>query len=200
MKILIIGASGTIGKAVTEKLKANHEVTTANHNSGDYQVDLGNKASITALFEQVGPVDAVISTTGMAQFGPLVQLSDADYQLGLNNKLMGQVNVVRIGKAYLTEGGSVTLTSGFLAQNPMPGSISLSMVNGALEGFVRAAALELGESLRVNTVSPVFVTETAQAMGMGTEGTLSAEQTANAYQASIEGNMTGQILDVRDYV
>ncbi len=200
MKILIIGASGTIGKAVTEKLKANHEVITANHNSGDYQVDLGSKASITAMFEQVGPVDAVISTTGMAQFGTLEQLSDADYQLGLDNKLMGQVNLVRIGKAYLSEGGSVTLTSGFLAQNPMPGSISLSMVNGALEGFVRAAALELGESLRVNTVSPVFVTETAQAMGMGTEGTLSAEQTANAYQASIEGNMTGQILDVRDYV
>ncbi len=200
MKILIIGASGTIGKAVTEKLKADHEVITANHNSGDYQVDLGNKDSITALFEQVGPVDAVISTTGMAQFGTLEQLSDADYQLGLDNKLMGQVNLVRIGKAYLTKGGSVTLTSGFLAQNPMPGSISLSMVNGALEGFVRAAALELGESLRVNTVSPVFVTETAQAMGMGTEGTLSAEQTANAYQASIEGNMTGQTLDVRNYV
>ncbi|GAA4651173.1 short chain dehydrogenase [Kistimonas scapharcae] len=200
MKILIIGASGTIGKAVTEKLKANHEVITANHNSGDHQVDLGSKASITALFEQVGPVDAVISTTGMARFGTLEQLSDADYQLGLDNKLMGQVNLVRIGKAYLSEGGSVTLTSGFLAQNPMPGSISLSTVNGALEGFVRAAALELGESLRVNTVSPVFVTETAQAMGMGTEGTLPAEQTANAYQASIEGNMTGQILDVRDYV
>ncbi|OQX35674.1 MAG: short chain dehydrogenase [Oceanospirillales bacterium LUC14_002_19_P2] len=200
MKILIIGASGTIGKAVTERLKADHQVITANHNSGDYQVDLGNKTSITALFEQVGPVDAVISTTGMAQFGTLEQLSDADYQLGLDNKLMGQVNLVRIGKAYLNKGGSVTLTSGFLAQNPMPGSISLSMVNGALEGFVRAAALELGEPLRVNTVSPVFVTETAQAMGMGTEGTLSAAQTANAYQASIEGKMTGQILDVRDYV
>ena len=113
---------------------------------------------------------------------------------------MGQVNLVRIGKAFIKEGGSVTLTSGFLAHNPMPGSISLSMVNAALEGFVRAAALELGDSLRVNTVSPVFVTETAQAMGMGTEGTLSAEQTANAYQASTEGSMTGQILDVREFV
>lgn len=201
MKILLIGSTGTIGSAVNQLLsERGHTVIGANYGVGDYQIDLSNKASITALFAQVGKIDAIVSTAGLSQFGPLLALSDTDFMLGLNNKLMGQVNLLREGVHYLNDGGSITLTSGMLAHTPMPGSAAISPVNAAVEGFVRAAALELPRGLRINAASPVFVTETAAAMGMDTSQTLSAATTAKTYLASVEGGMSGQVLDARDYV
>lgn len=200
-KILLIGSTGTIGSAVSELLRQQgHTVIGANYQEGGYRVDLSDKASITALFEQVGKVDAIVSTAGLARFGSLTTLTDADFALGVTNKLMGQVNLVREGLAYLNDGGSITLTSGMLAHTPMPGSAAISPVNAGVEGFVRAAALELPRGLRINAASPVFVTETAAAMGMDTRHTLSAATTAKTYLASVEGGMTGMVLDARDYV
>ncbi|HDY8071834.1 TPA: short chain dehydrogenase [Vibrio vulnificus] len=194
MKVLIIGATGTIGQAVTEKL-ANHELILAGFDSGDVQVDLGDKASIQHMFETVGKIDAIVSTAGVANFGPLAMQSDDDYALALNNKLMGQVNLVRVGKDYVNQGGSITLTSGILSRHPMAGSASVSMVNGALESFVKAAALEL-ERLRVNVVAPAFVKETMAKMGMDSTHGISASDTAKTYVAAVEGDMTGKTLDV----
>ncbi|MBI3283660.1 MAG: short chain dehydrogenase [Burkholderiales bacterium] len=200
MKILLIGSNGTIGAAVQQRLiESGHNVIGANYQAGDHQVDLSDKASIAALFERVGRIDAVVSSAGQSQFGPLLGLNDADFALGLDNKLMGQVNLLRIGVPYLNDGGSITLTSGALAHSPMPGSAAISPVNAAVEGFVRAAALELPRGLRVNAASPVFVTETALAMGMDTSHTLSAATTAKTYLASVTGDMTGQVLDARAY-
>lgn len=152
------------------------------------------------MFEQVGKVDAIVCAAGQAKFGALSALSDDDFKLGLDSKFMGQVNLVRLGTSYLNDGGSITLTSGVLAQSPMPGSAAVSPINAAVEGFVRAAALELPHGLRINVASPVFVTETAVAMGMGPDNTVSTVNTAKTYLASIDGDMTGQTLDVRDYV
>lgn len=200
MKILLIGSTGTIGSAVSKLLsERGHIVIGASHSTGDYRVDLSNKATIAALFKQVGQIDAIVSTAGLAQFGSLTTLTDADFALGLNNKLMGQINLVREGLDYLNDGGSITLTSGVLAHSPMPGSVAISPVNAAVEGFIRAAALEMPRGLRINAASPVFVTETATAMGMDTSHTLSAVTTAKTYLASVEGNMKGQVLDARDY-
>lgn len=198
--ILVIGSSGTIGSAVSALLvQQGHRVIGANHGAGEYRIDLADKASIAALFERVGQLDAVVSTAGLASFGALSALSDADFALGLANKLMGQINLLREGLAYLKDGGSITLTSGMLAHSPMPGSAAISPVNAAVEGFVRAAALELPRGIRINAANPVFVTETALAMGMGPEGTLSAATTAKTYAASVEGSMNGSVLDARDY-
>lgn len=199
MKILLIGATGTIGKAVAERMGNEHEVIAAGSTSGDVIVDLGNPESIKSMFRQVDEVDAVISTAGQANFGPLDQQTDDDYQLALNNKLMGQVNLVRIGRDYINQGGSITLTSGVLSRRPMPGSASISMVNGALESFVKAAALELNK-LRLNVVAPVFVKETMEMMGMDSAGGVSAADTAKAYTAAVTGTMHGETLDVPDYV
>ena len=199
MKILIVGASGTIGKAVFENLKEQHEVLTANFNSGDVQVDLSSKESIQAMFNQTGPVDAVISVAGLAQFGALVEQKDDDYQLALNNKLMGQVNLLRYGRSFINSGGSVTLTSGILSRQPLPGSASVAMANGALESFVRAAALEL-ENMRINVVAPAFVKETMEMMGMDSSTGISAVDTAKAYRVALEGDMHGETLDVTDYI
>ncbi|WP_036817621.1 short chain dehydrogenase, partial [Photobacterium sanctipauli] len=147
----------------------------------------------------VGKVDAVVSTAGQASFAPLQALTDDDYQLALQNKLMGQVNLVRIGRDYVTEGGSITLTSGVLSRQPMPGSAAISMVNGALESYVKAAALELNQ-LKLNVVAPVFVKETMAMMGMDTEGGVSASDTAKAYVVAVEGDMHGQTLDITHYI
>ncbi|WP_028470060.1 short chain dehydrogenase [Neptunomonas japonica] len=199
MKVLIIGASGTIGSNVADALSSEHEIIRANYNSGDVQVDIGNPESISAMFTKIGNVDAVISTAGLANFAPLDALQDSDYQLALNNKLMGQVNLVRIGKAFINQEGSITLTSGILSRQPMPGSTAISMANGALESFAKAAALET-ENFRVNIVAPAFVKETMEMMGMDSAYGVSAKDTAKAYVAAVTGSDHGKTLDVPDYV
>jgi NAD(P)-dependent dehydrogenase (short-subunit alcohol dehydrogenase family) len=139
-------------------------------------------------------VDAIVAAAGQAAFRPLGELSDADFVLSLGNKLMGQVNVVRLGLASVVDNGSITLTSGNLAQRPAPGTAAISLVNAGLEGFARAAALEAPRGIRVNVVSPPGVTETSQARGRPTAGNLSAAVVARAYVESVEGQMSGQVI------
>ena len=199
MKIILIGATGTIGQKVHERLQENHEVIPVGFKDGDYQVDIADKISIQNLFDQVGKVDAVISTTGLSAFGALDELTDEQFSLGWNNKLMGQINILRVGQSFVREGGVILLTSGMLANEPIPGSASTSAANGALNSFVNAASVELGDKLRVNAVSPIFVKETMEMMGMDSSDGMSAADTAKAYQAALEGSMTGEVIDVRNY-
>lgn len=198
MKILLIGATGTIGAKVYERLSQKHKVISVGYKDGDYQVDLANKASIQKLFELVGNIDAVISTTGLAHFAALNELTDEQFSLGWNNKLMGQINILRVGQSFVRDGGLILLTSGMLANEPMPGSASVSAVNGAINAFVKAAALELGDRLRINAVSPIFVKETMDMMGMDSASGMSAADTATAYEVALEGTMSGEVIDVRD--
>ena len=143
MKMVVIGATGTIGAQVVDALSAKkHEVIRASRN-GDTEVNLDDPATIRALFETVKDVDALVSCAGNAAFKPFSQLTDADYQLGVRSKLMGQVSAARIACEHLRDGGSITLTTGTLAMHPIRGSASVSLVNAGLDGFVRAAALEM---------------------------------------------------------
>jgi NAD(P)-dependent dehydrogenase (short-subunit alcohol dehydrogenase family) len=199
MKVLVVGGTGTIGAAVVEALSSAHDVVVAGHSSGDHRVDIASEDSIRQLFAQVGRVDAVVSCAGNAAFRPLEELTDADFELSLGNKLMGQVDLVRIGMASVRDGGSFTLTSGVLAEEPMPGSVAISLVNAGLEGFTRAAALEAPRGIRVNVVSPPWVSETLESMGQDPAGGLPAAVVARAYRASVDGEQTGQVLDARAY-
>ena len=196
MKILVIGATGTIGAAIAHALEAQHEVLRASHSHSPLTVDLADQASIKRLYAAVGPVDAVVSAAGQAAFRPLLALSDADYTLGLTNKLMGQINLVRLGVELVRDGGSFTLTSGILSRQPMPGGAAISMVNAGLEGFVRSAALELPRGIRINVVAPGWVTETLLAMKMDPSSGVPAAHVAKTYLKCVEGASTGQILDV----
>lgn len=200
MKIVIIGSTGTIGRHVVKLLSRDHEIVKVALRDADFQADIKSKASIERLFQEVRPFDAVVSAAGIAKFGTLDELTEEDYTFGLMDKLMGQVKLVLIGRNYINDEGSFTLTSGMLSQNPIPGSSSVSMVNAGVEGFVRAAALEMKHGIRVNAVSPVFVKETMEAMGMDSSKGMPAEKVALAYRESVEGKRNGEIIDVRDFV
>ncbi len=194
MRILLIGATGTIGKAIAAALSRRHDVLLASRQQAPLHVDLADPASIRALYAKVGKVGAVISAAGQASFKPLDALSDAEFRFSLDNKLMGQVNVVRYGLDRVDDNGSITITSGILAQRPSRGSGAVSLVNAGLEGFARAAALEAPRGIRINVVSPPWVTETLQALGMPLQGGLPAATVAQAYVGSVEGTATGQVI------
>ncbi|MFB6262890.1 MAG: short chain dehydrogenase [Bradymonadaceae bacterium] len=194
-RIAVVGGTGTIGSRVVEALDSDHEVVAVGHSSGDLQVDLASKTSIESLYGELGHVDHVVSTAGVAEFGPLEELSDNDFETSLQNKLMGQINLVRVGADRLDD-GSFTLTSGVLAQNPIPGSAAIATVNAGLEGFARAAALELEGRARVNVVSPGWVAETLEEMGRNPSDGVPASEVARAYVRSVEGDDSGEILQV----
>lgn len=194
MRVLVVGGTGTIGRAIVAALSTGNEVVSASLQRADVKVDVSKPASIRQMYRSLGKFDAVVCAAGQAKFAPLDQLSDADFRFCLDNKLMGQVNLVRFGFEHMEDGGSFTLTTGILAQAPMPGSVAISLVNAGLEGFVKAAALEAPRKIRVNAVSPPWVTETLQALKMDTSQGLPAAVVAQAYLRSVTGADTGSIL------
>jgi NAD(P)-dependent dehydrogenase (short-subunit alcohol dehydrogenase family) len=194
MKIVVIGASGTIGKEIVRALEGEHEVIPV-HRKGDVQADIRDVASIRALFEKTGQVDAIVCAAGSGAWKPLDQLTDEDFAVSLGYKLMGQVNVIRYGFAAVRDGGSITVTSGVLSKHPMPGGSAISLVNAGLDGFVRGAAIEAPRGIRVNVVSPPWVSETLQEMGMDPSGGLPAATVAQAYVSAVTGSQTGQVLE-----
>jgi NAD(P)-dependent dehydrogenase (short-subunit alcohol dehydrogenase family) len=198
MKILLIGAQGTLGRAVREELGGRHELIAAGRNSGDLRIDLSDRDSIAAALAQAGPVDAVVSAAGNVAFGPLLDLTPEQWALGLNDKLMGQVNLALLASAHLNDGGSITLTTGILSDQPIRYGASATLVNGAIEGFVRAAAVELPRGVRINAVSPSVLQESMPGYAPYFRGfeAVPAARAALAFSRSVEGAQTGQVYRV----
>lgn len=194
MRILIIGATGTIGRAIAAALQGRDELVLASKNKSSEKVDIADPASIRELFERVGKVDAVVVAAGDAAFKPLAELADGDFALSLKSKLMGQVNVVQYGMNSVNDGGSFTLTSGSLALEPMIAGAAASTVNGAINSFARAAAHEAPRDIRVNAVAPPWITETLIAYKMNPEGGMPASDVGRAYAKAVEGKQTGQVI------
>jgi NAD(P)-dependent dehydrogenase (short-subunit alcohol dehydrogenase family) len=198
MKIAVIGATGTVGQAVCTELKARHEVFEIGATRGAHRVDLLDAASVTKLFESIGKVDAIVATAGHVHFGPLVDMTTAQFRRGLDDKLMGQVNLVLNARDYLNDGGSFTLTSGIIGDAPILQGANAAAVNGAIEGFVRGAAIELPRGLRINVVSPTMLEEARETFGPFFRGfeAASGARVALAYSRSVEGAETGRIYKV----
>jgi len=203
LKILLVGASGVLGRAVADELRQRHEVVTAGRSSGDIRLDLTDPASIERALDDCGPLDAVASATGRVNFLPLAEMrpartSDSSYFLGLDDKVMGQVNLALAAMTRLADGGSITLTTGILCEQPIAAGTSASMANGAVEAFVRAAAVELPRGLRINVVSPTVLTEAMDAYAPFFRGfePVSAARAALAFSRSVEGLQTGQVYKV----
>ncbi|KKD02683.1 short chain dehydrogenase [Streptomyces sp. WM6386] len=192
MKTLVIGATGTIGRAVAERLETEHEVIRASRNSST-RVDLEVPASIDALFATVGTVDAVICCAASGRLTPLTSPSDDEFTLGLTGKLMGQVLLLRRALNHVRDGGSITLTSGVFHE-PTPGGSFGALVNAGLEAFVQAASIEMPRGLRVNVVSPGWVKETLEKLGMDNRPGTPSSDVAYAYIQAVRGDMQGQIL------
>ena len=198
MKILVIGASGTIGKLVTAALSERHEIVKAGSKSGDVQVDIKDSGSIRKMFDKVGKIDAVVSAVGKVHFGEFAKMTEAEIGVGIKDKLMGQVNLVLIGRDFVKDGGSFTLTSGVLSHDPIRLGVGASLVNGAIDCFVRAAAIELPRGIRINSISPGVLEESLPSYGpyfLGHEA-VPGKRVANAYVKSVEGLLTGQVIHV----
>jgi NAD(P)-dependent dehydrogenase (short-subunit alcohol dehydrogenase family) len=197
-KILLIGATGAIGQAVAKNLGARHQLITAGRSSGDHRVDLTDDASVAALLESVGKVDAIVSAAGNLHFGPLTEMTAEQFNVGLQDKLLGQVRLALRGQHHLNDGGSITLTAGVLAIEPIRAGANATAVNAAIEAFAAAAAIELPRGIRINTVSPTLLTESIGTYGAFFPGfeTVSAERAALAYQRSVEGPQTGRVYRV----
>ena len=198
MKIIVIGASGTVGRAVAQELSQRHEVIHVGRTQGDYQVDITSQQSVESLFEKTGRVDAIVSATGNLFFGPLATMSDSDFNQGLQDKLLGQIRLALTGQHYLNDGGSITLISGIVAHEPIAQGVNATTVNAGLEGFVRAAACELPRGIRINLISPTVLTESAAAYDGFFPGFASvpAASVAQAYRRSVEGIQSGRIYKV----
>ena len=198
MKILLIGASGHIGQAVVAALDGRHEVITAGRHSGDVRLDIEDENSIVELFRRLPRLDAVAVATGgrNGHLAPLSEMRAEHYRVGLESKLLGQVNTVLHGMDKLNDGGSFTLVGGVWdPQSIVPLFSNLYMVNGALEAFVVAAAAELPRRQRINLVAPLLLTESAPQYGHLFRGApqVPAAEVARAYSLSIEGIQSGQI-------
>lgn len=194
-RVLLVGATGTIGKAIAAALADRHELIAASRTHAPHHIDITDIASVRDLCSSFGPISAIVCAAGDARFKPMHDLTGDDYLFSLHNKLVGQINLVGVAFEKLVDHGSVTLTAGILARTPMPGSAAISTVNAGLEGFTRAAALEAPRGIRVNVVSPPWVAETLVALKMDPAAGKPAAVVAQAYVKAVEGRMTGTVIE-----
>lgn len=199
MKILLIGGTGTIGKKLASTFSSRgHEVIVAGRNSGTIQVDITSPESINALYNMVKNIDACICTAGTGYYGPFDTMTSEMMLPGLQGKLLGQANLVLIGKEYLNPGGSFTLTSGIAAEHPAHNGTCVAMINGAINSFVLGAAQEMRQERRINAVSPGLVEDSKDRYGAFFPGynLVPMQKLVNAYILSVEGAVNGKILKV----
>jgi len=195
MKIIIVGASGTMGLHLTNAFKKEHEVITAATKGCDISVDITSTDSIENMFKQVGAFDALISTAGPTFVGPWKKLTDKEFRRGVEGKMMGQINLVLIGQHYINPKGSFTLISGALTHDPQLNFANASAANGAVEGFVRAAAIELSNGVRINAVSPTVIEASPQYFPyFPGDIPVTMQQLEFGFRKAVFGANTGQII------
>lgn len=196
MRILLIGASGHVGSAAAAALRPRHDLIEVSRSS-DPSVDIADEASIAALLDATGTVDAIVVTAESVPFRPVAQLTRDDYLAAFTGKVLSQLDVVRLGLPHLSDGGSITLTSGILARDVIATGAAASMANGALEAYVMAAAPELPRGIRLNAVSPSVLAEaTAYHDAFAGFVQVSDAEVGSAYLRAVEGIGTGRILPV----
>ena len=198
MKVIVIGANGAVGKAAVDELSARHEIITVGRSSGDIQADIEDVDSIRAIYQQAGKVDAVVSAVGHGHFGAVHEMTSEQFMKGINHKLLPQVNLVLEGFDFINDGGSFTLTSGVLNRDPIPGGSCAAAANGALDGFVLVAAVDMPRGIRINAVSPEVLEVSRQKYDGFFRGHVhvSSADVGLAYSKAVEGCLTGQVFIV----
>ncbi|MBS1604519.1 MAG: short chain dehydrogenase [Bacteroidetes bacterium] len=195
MKIVIIGAAGTMGTCLSQAFEQEHEVIRASLRRSEIEVDITSPVSIEHMYKKIGPFDALVSTAGPTYVGPWKSLTDKEFRQGVDGKMMGQINLVLIGRDYIRPNGSFTLITGALTHEPQRNFANASAANGAVEGFVRAAAVELDNRVRINAVSPTVLESSPQYFPyFPGEVPVTTKQLEFAFRKSIFGAGTGQII------
>jgi NAD(P)-dependent dehydrogenase (short-subunit alcohol dehydrogenase family) len=198
MRILVVGGEGTVGKAAISGFSKGHDIIRAGRKSGDLHVDVNDEASVTAMFDKLKTVDAVVACTGHSYFGPVSTMTPTQFLDGVKDKVMGQVNLVLLGMAHVADGGSFTLTSGILSRDPIRQGSNAAATDGALDAFVIGAAIEMPRGIRINAVSPGLLADAAQKYDGFFPGhkPVSNERIGFAFAKSVEGAVNGQIICV----
>jgi NAD(P)-dependent dehydrogenase (short-subunit alcohol dehydrogenase family) len=198
MRIILVGGAGTIGTAVVELLSARHDIVVAGRRSGDVRVDISPEDSVRSMYRRIGTFDALVSAAGEAHFGPFATATEDELALGVHSKLLGQVRLVLLGTALISDGGSFTLMSGYVFDDPIPETTSFAIANGGVEGFVRTAALSLERHVRINAVSPGLAQDSYEQFSRFNPGRtpVPMRTIASAFQRSVEGWRTGDVIRV----
>src|SRR5262245_19036045 len=196
VRIIVVGGTGSIGTAVVEHLSARHDVVVAGRRSGDVQVDITSPDSVLSMYRRIGSFDALACAAGEAHFGPFATVTEDELALGVHSKLLGQMRLVLLGRSLISDGGSFTLMSGYLFDDPIPEAASFAVANGGVEGFVRSAALSLERRVRINAVSPGLAQDSYGQFGDFNPGRapVPMRQIASAFRRSVEGWRTGEII------
>ncbi|MQA74750.1 MAG: short chain dehydrogenase [Solirubrobacterales bacterium] len=199
MRIIVVGGAGTIGTAVVELLSARHDIVVAGRRSGDVRVDISSEDSVRSMYRRIGSFDALVCAAGEAHFGPFETVTEEELAQGVHSKLLGQVRLVLLGRSLISDGGSFTLMSGYVFDDPIPEATSFAIANGGVEGFVRAAGLSLERHLRINAVSPGLAQDSYEQFGPFNPGRtpVPMRTIASAFQRSVEGWRTGEVIRVR---
>ncbi len=198
MKIILVGANGAVGQTAVRAFGNRHEIIAVGRTSGDIQIDIEDLDSVRSMYKQVGKVDAVVSAVGHGHFGAVADMSSEQFMKGINHKVLPQVNLVLLGIEHMNDGGSFTLTSGVLNRDPISGGSCAAAANGAIDGFVTAAAVDMPRGIRINTVSPGLLqvsVDRYEGFFPGHEP-VSSERVGLAFCKSVEGVITGQVIIV----
>ena len=198
MKIVIVGASGAVGNAALKALSARHDVVTVGKSSGDIRMDMEDVDSIRSMYKQVGKIDAMICAAGQGHFGPVDSMTNTEFMTGLNRKTIPQINLVLEGFDSLNDNGSFTLTSGVLNRDPISGGACAAAANGAIDGFVVGAAVDMPRGIRINVVSPEILEASREKYSGFFPGHnhVTDEAVGRAYCKSVEGCLSGQLFIV----
>ncbi|WP_452229477.1 short chain dehydrogenase [Lacinutrix sp. MEBiC02404] len=197
--IILIGANGKMGQAALTGLKK-HKIITAGRSakSYDYQVDITSEASLRRLFENVGHFDAVVNTVGVCEYANFIEMTEEQWMRTILSKMMGQINIVRIGQEYIADNGSFTLITGILNIKPIPFAIADATTSGAIDTFVKCVALEMPRGIRVNSINPTVLEEAWEVYGEMMPGfqPVPGSLVGKAFERSVDGFITGKVLYV----
>lgn len=196
MKVILFGASGTVGSFVEKALKENqHEVIGVSRHSAEFRADMQDLDSVRALYKKIGKFDAVACASGEVTFDSIEKVSTEQWENSFKSKVMGQINLVRAGLDLINDRGSFTLISGILADEVIQAGTVASTMNSAVEGFVRSVAAELPRGIRINCISPSVLTE-AKSYHSAFPGFIPVDgkEVGQAYLRAISNPMTGRVL------
>jgi len=196
--VILIGALGKMGQAALTGLSKHKVITAGRSGDVDHIVDITSEASITALYEKVGHFDALVNTVGLCEYETFADMSEEQWMTTIMSKMMGQINLVRIGQKYIADGGSFTLISGILNVKPIPFAIADATTSGAIDTFAKCASLEMPRGTRINVVNPTVLEEAWDVYGEMMPGfqPVPSKLVSKAFERSVDGFITGEVIFV----